>query len=226
MAKNSKEYDHDYYHNVRQPKTAAFKAVAAALCPICGDDWALTHVGWNDALFVCGNCANKLATWHREKELERRKMEALCQVCYIELAIGLHESSQLRCCCGCSVWLSEGEAEGNQRWKRAEGDPWDTDRKLGHIFEKGQGDVLYGEPDPASFADIPGIQALCGILSPSGPMMLDMMTPAALKRWGICLACFKACPDSARLFDTRHAYFAYVIPVGQAQEIAPAVGTS
>ena len=226
MAKNSKEYDQDYYHNVRQPKTAGFKAVAAALCPICGDDWVLTHVGWNDALFVCGNCANQLANWQREKELERRKMEALCQVCYIELAIGLHESSQLRCCAGCSAWLSQGEAEGNQRWKRAEGDPWDTDEKLGHIFETGQGAVLHGEPDPAF--EEPGIQALCGILSPPGPRMGDMMQPAALKRWGICLACLKACPGLAHLFDRRHAYFAYVVPyvVPTSQEIALAVETS
>ena len=30
-------------------------------------------------------------------------MDALCQVCYIEPSIGLHEASQLRCCVGCLV---------------------------------------------------------------------------------------------------------------------------
>ena len=151
-------------------------------------------------------------------------MEALCQVCYVEPAISLHESSLLRCCCGCSAWLSEGESEGSQRWKPAEGDPWDTDEKLGHLFETGQGAVLHGEPDPASFADIPGIQALCGILSPPGPRKGDMETPAALRRFGLCVACLQACPDPAGIAHRDRNYFAYVVPTSQ--EIAPAVGTS
>ena len=156
--------------------------------------------------------------------MAKREMEALCKVCYVEPSIGLHEASSLRCCVGCLVWLSEGEAEGSQRWKPAEADPWDTDEKLGHIFEKGQDDVLYGEPDPASFADLPGIQALCGILSPPGPPKGDMKTPPALRRWGLCVACLQACPDPAGLADRDKNYFAYVIPV--AQEIALAVETS
>ena len=228
MAKNSNGYDRNYYRDVRRYKTLGFKAVAAGSCQLCGDEWANTHVGYNAEIFVCSTCSSKLSKWDREKEMERRKMDALCQVCYVDPAISLHESSQLRCCCGCSAWLSEGEAEGSQRWKPAEGDPWDTDEKLGHIFETGQGGVLYGEPDPASFADIPGIQALCGILSPPGPRRGNMDTPPALRRFGLCVACLKACPDPAHLFHPRHQYFAYVIPVpvGQAQEIAPAVGTS
>ena len=223
MAKNSNEYDRNYYRDVTRPKTAAFKAVAAATCQICGDAWAATHAGYGE-IFVCNLCDANLSKWDGEKEMARRQMEAACQVCYVDPAITIHESSQLRCCLTCSAWLSEGEAEGSQRWKPAEADPWDADEKLGHIFEGGQGDVLYGEPDPASFADIPGIQALCGILSPSGPLRGDMTMPKALKRWGLCIACLKACPDAARLFDPRHAYFAYVVPTSQ--EIAPAVGTS
>ena len=163
------QYNRDYHKNIRRPKTLANRALAAATCEICGDEWANTHAGWDDAVFVCGNCSNKLSNWDREKAMAKREMEGLCHVCYIEPSIGLHEASSLRCCVGCLVWLSEGEAEGSQRWKPANADPWDADEKLGHLFENGQGGVLYGEPDPASFADIPGIQALCGILSPSGP---------------------------------------------------------
>ena len=118
----------------------------------------------------------------------------------------------------------KGRAEGSQRWEPAEGNPWDADGKLGHLFEEGQGDVLYGEPDPASFADIPGIQALCGILSPSGPRRHDMTMPPALRRWGLCVACLQACPDPAGIAHRDRNYFAYVVPTSQ--EIAPAVGTS
>ena len=206
------EYQRNYYRDVRQPKNAASKAVAAATCPICGDEWASTHAGWNAEIFVCGNCNNKLSNWDREKEMARRKMEALCQVCYIEPAESLHEASQLRCCCGCSAWLSEGEAEGSQRWEPSE-NPWDEDGKLGHLFEKG-----------TQFHEPPAATALCGVKAPVWPIAGDMFSPAAVKRFGLCVACFQACPDSAHLFHPRHAYFAYVVPTSQ--EIAPAVGTS
>ena len=83
---------------------------------------------------------------------------------------------------------------------------------------------MHGEPDPASFADIPGIQALCGILSPPGPRKGDMETPAALRRFGLCVACLQACPDPAGIAHRDRNYFAYVVPTSQ--EIAPAVGTS
>ena len=96
-----------------------------------------THMSVGMLRFSCALPASaKLSNWDREKEMERRKMDALCQVCYIEPAESLHEASQLRCCCGCSAWLSEGEAEGIQRWKEVKGYPWDTDEKLGHLFEK------------------------------------------------------------------------------------------
>ena len=224
MSERDREYDRDYHKNIRRPMTLANRAVAAGTCPICGDEWANTQAGWNDAMFVCHTCSAKLSNWDREKEDREREMATLCQVCYVDPSIGLHEASQFRCCVGCLVWLSEGEAEGSQRWKPANADPWDEDGKLGHIFEGGQGDVLYGEPDPASFAAIPGIQALCGILSPSGPPRWDMTMPPALRTWGLCVACLSACPDVAHLFDPRHAYFAYVVPT--LQETAPAVGTS
>ena len=196
-----REYDRHYYHSVRQPKTAANRAVAAALCQLCGDDWATTHVGWNDEIFVCGNCDRKLSTWEREKEMSRRQAEAACQVCYVEPAITIHESSQFRCCLTCSALLSEEEAEGSQPWKPAEGDPWDADGKLGHIFEQS-----------AQFHEPPAVASLCGVEAPVWPIAMDMTTPSALKRFGLCVACFQACPDSAHLFNPRHAYLAYVVP--------------
>ena len=213
MSERERKYHRDYYHNVRHPKDKAFKAVAASLCLICGDDWASTQAGWNAEIFVCLTCDRKLSNWDREKEMARRKIEALCQVCYIEPADSLHEASQLRCCLTCSAWLSEGEAEGSQRWKPAKADPWDEGGKLGHIFEGG-----------TEFHEPPAVASLCGVKAPIRALRGDMTMPAALKRWGLCVACLKACPDAAHLFHPRHAYFAYVVPTSQ--EIAPAVGTS
>ena len=205
--------------------TLANRAVAAATCEICGDEWANTQAGWNDAIFACNNCFGKLSNWEREKEREkemaRRKMEALCQVCYVEPIVGLHEASQLRCCVGCIALLSEEEAEGSQRWKPAKADPWDTDGKLGHLL---LGHLF--ERVGAQFHEPPAVASLCGVKAPVSPLMGDMMTPAALRRWGLCIACLQACPDPAGLAWKDRNYFAYVIPVGQAQEIAPAVGTS
>ena len=60
----------------------------------------------------------------------------------------------------------------------------------------------------------------------SGPADYDMTMPPALRRWGLCVACLSLCPDPAGIAHRDRHYFAYVIPVGQAQEIAPAVGTS
>ena len=51
MAKNSNEYDRNYYHDVRRHKTVGFKAVAAATCPICGDEWASTQAGYDSCAF-------------------------------------------------------------------------------------------------------------------------------------------------------------------------------
>ena len=188
--------------------------MAAATCQICGDEWANTQAGWNAEIFVCDNCNNKLSKWDREKEDREREMATLCQVCYVEPLIGLHEASQLRCCCGCLVWLSEGEAEGSQRWKPANADPWDTDEKLGHLFEK-----------LGLRFDLPPAQtALCGVKAPVWDIMIDMETPAALRQWGLCVACLKACPDPAGLAWRDRNYSAYVVPTSQ--EIAPAVGTS
>ena len=132
MSERERKYHRDYYHNVRHPKDKAFKAVAAATCQICGDEWANTHAGWDDAVFVCGNCSNKLFNWDREKEDREREWATRCQVCGEEPAVGVDESTQLRCCLsiGCIDyldWLSEPTGEANP-W--GEADPWDTDEKL------------------------------------------------------------------------------------------------
>ena len=170
MSERGREYYQNYYQNIRRPKTLANRAVAAATCEICGDEWANTHAGWNAAIFVCNTCDGKLSNWDREKEMARRKMEALCQVCYVEPAISLHEASQLRCCCGCSAWLSEGKAEGSKRWEPAKANPWDEGGKLGHIFEQG-----------AQFHEPPAVASLCGVKAPVWPIVIDMIMPAALR---------------------------------------------
>ena len=92
------EYHRNYYRDVKRHKTAASKAVAAAICPICGDEWAATHAGWDAEIFVCHTCSAKIKIWGGEKEMARRQMEAACEVCYVDPAIIIHESSQLRCC--------------------------------------------------------------------------------------------------------------------------------
>ena len=208
------QYNRDYHKNIRRPKTLANRALAAATCEICGDEWANTQAGWNDAIFACNNCAGKLSKWDREKEMAKREMDALCQNCYIEPSIGLHEASQFRCCVGCLVWLSEGEAEGSQRWKPSE-NPWDTDGKLGHLFES----------VGAEFHEPPAVASLCGVKAPIRALRMDMTMPSELRRWGLCVACLQACPDPAGLAWKDRNYFAYVIPA-QTQEIAPAVETS
>ena len=220
LSERELQYNRDYHKNIRRPMTLANRAVAAATCEICGDEWANTQAGWNDAIFACNNCAGKLSKWDREKEMAKREakreMEGLCHVCYIEPSIGLHEASSLRCCVGCLVWLSEGEAEGSQRWKPANADPWDTDGKLGHLFES----------VGAEFHEPPAVASLCGVKAPIRALRMDMTMPSELRRWGLCVACLQACPDPAGLAWKDRNYFAYVIPVGQAQETAPAVGTS
>ena len=217
MSEREREYDRNYHKNIRRPKTLANRAVAAATCQICGDEWANTQAGWSDAIFACDNCAGKLANWEREKAMAKREakreMEGLCHVCYIEPSIGLHEASSLRCCVSCLVWLSEGEAEGSQRWKPAEADPWDGG-KLGHLFEK----------VGAQFHEPPAVASLCGVKAPILTLRGDMTMPTALRRFGLCVACLQACPDPAGLAWKDRNYFAYVVPTSQ--EIALALETS
>ena len=221
MSERARQYDRDYHKNIRRPKTLTNRAVDAATCQLCGDEWANTHVGWNAEIFVCVYCNNKLSNWDREKEDREREWATRCQVCGEEPAVGVDESTQLRCCLsiGCIDyldWLSEPTGEANP-W--GEGDPWDADGKLGHLFEK-----------LGLRFDLPPAQtALCGVKAPVWPFRGEMETPAALRRWGLCVACLQACPDPAGLARRDRNYSAYVVPtpvVPTSQEIAPAVGTS
>ena len=107
----ARPYHRNYYRDVRGPKTAALKAVAAAACEICGYGWAAMYGGYKAAIFVCYRCCAKLIEWDHERE------RTLCQVCHAQPAISLHESTQLRCCFACKCSLPEVDA-----------DPWDTDK--------------------------------------------------------------------------------------------------
>ena len=219
MSERERKYHRDYYHNVRHPKDKAFKAVAAAACQICGDEWAQVYAGYNAEIFVCYTCDAKLCEWERSEWKKEQEMATLCQICSEEPAVGVDESTQLRYCLsiGCTdylAWWSEGEQDSEPTGE-VQPDPWDTDEKLGHLFETGVGSQFH-EPDANA--------ALCGARAPISPRRWDMTRPAALRRFGLCVACLQACPDPAGIAHRDRNYFAYVVPTSQ--EIAPAVGTS
>ena len=128
----------------------------------------------------------------------------------------IHEASQLRCCLtvaapGCRKGRPKGASGGNQL-RPIRGT---TGGKLGHIFEQG-----------AQFHEPPAVASLCGVKAPVWPIAMDMTTPSALRRFGLCVACLKACPDPAHLFYPRHAYLAYVVPTDVLGRMNVAVGTS
>ena len=72
-------------------------------------------------------------------------------------------------------------------------------------------------------ADIPGIQAICGILSPPGPMMLDMTGPKEMAKCPLCPACLHAYADPPGMTPLENHYFGYAIPTTPAP--APALET-
>ena len=166
----ARPYHRNYYRDVRGPKTAALKAVAAAACEICGYGWAAMYGGYKAAIFVCYRCCAKLIEWDHERE------RTLCQVCHAQPAISLHESTQLRCCFACKCSLPEVDA-----------DPWDTDKKLGHIFSN----VDYQHESEVANT------ALCGAKAPISPIRLDMTMPPALQEWGMCVPLSAGLPRSA-----------------------------
>ena len=169
--------------------------------------------GWAETILACKSCAAYLAQWGAERTQD------LCQVCVDVPAEGLDETTQLRCCLGCYAWLL-AEARSQTRNPPARYRPirgWTKMRKLkGHIFE-GLGNQFDG-PD--------AIASLCGAKAPIRPLRMDMTMPSALRRWGLCVTCLSLCPEPAGLANRDKNYHAYVIPVAQAQEIAPSVGTS
>ena len=160
----------------------------------------------------------------RAREAVRAKLavDPVCQVCNWKFATVYWGPRSIYSCEDCATKLSEWDRTWRPKAEaaaKATHDLW-AGPKVVHIFEKGQGDVLYGEPDPASFADIPGIQALCGILSPPGPMMLDMMQPKELKKWPLCPACLQAYADPPGLTPLENHYFGYAIPTTAAADPA------
>ena len=204
------QYQRDYYHAVRGPKTVALKKIRRQTCQVCGEAWGVVSGGWAETIFACESCAARLAQWDAERPQD------LCQVCVDVPAEGLDETTQLRCCMGCYPLLL-AEARSQLPTGEVQPDPWlDGEKLKGHIFEK------LGLP----FEGPDAIASLCGAKAPIRPLRMDMTMPSALRRWGLCVACLQACPDPPGLAWKDRNYFAYVIPVGQAQEIAPAVGTS
>ena len=84
--------------------------------------------------------------------------------------------------------------------------------KVVHILEKGQGGMVGELGALGELADIPGIQALCGILSPPGPMRFDMLQPEVLKEWPLCPACIAIYADPPGLAENENHHFGYAIP--------------
>ena len=208
MSERGREYYQNYYQNIRRPKAVAFKAVASATCQVCGDDWAIAHAGWQEKIFVCGRCYSKLWEWERSESERKRELATLCQICQEKPAIGVDKSTQLRYCLSkdCIACLLE-----QYPVPTGAANPWDADEKLGHIFEYG-----------AQFHEPPAVASLCGAKAPISPLAIDMLMPAALRRFGLCVACLQACPDPERLGDIRHSHFLYVVPTAQADAQADA----
>ena len=126
-------------------------------------------LGGSNAIFVCVYCNNKLANWDREKEDRERRNGAtrLPGLSVRSPQLASMNRTQLRCCLsiGCIDyldWLSEEEAEGRpiRGWDHLRATPWDTDGKLGHLFEK-----------LGLRFDLPacGQTALCGVKAPVWP---------------------------------------------------------
>ena len=114
-------------------------------------------------------------------------------------------------CEDCATKLSEWDMTWRPKAEaaaKATHDLW-AGPKVVHIFEKGQGGV-WGEL--GELADIPGIQAICGILSPPGPMMLDMTGPKEMAKCPLCPACLQAYADPPGMTPLENHYFGYAIP--------------
>ena len=85
---------------------------------------------------------------------------------------------------------------------------WEGD-KVVHIVEKGQGGV-WGEL--GELVGLPGVQALCRVVSPPGPMRFDMLQPKELKKWPLCPACLAIYADPPGLEANENHHFGYAIP--------------
>ena len=150
----------------------------------------------------------------RAARIARKDLESpLCGVCVVVPWAGHWGPLEIPACDACLGALANAQKAQQshvldlQRGSDAldQADAWEGD-KVVHIFEKRQGGV-WGE-----LADIPGIQAICGILSPPGPIMLDMLQPKELKRWPLCPACLETYSDPPDLAENENNHFGYAIP--------------
>ena len=90
-------------------------------------------------------------------------------------------------------------------------DAWEGD-KVVHIVEKGQGGVWGELGELGELAEIPGVQALCRVVSPPGPLRLDMLQPKELKQWPLCPACIAIYAGPPGLAENENHHCGYAIP--------------
>ena len=147
----------------------------------------------------------------REAVRAKLAVDPVCQVCNWQFATVYWGPRAIHSCEDCATKLSEWDMTWRPKAEaaaKATHDLW-AGPKVVHIFEKGQGGV-WGEL--GELADIPGIQAICGILSPPGPMMLDMTGPKEMAKCPLCPACLQAYADPPGMTPLENHYFGYAIP--------------
>ena len=160
----------------------------------------------------------------REAVRAKLAVDPVCQVCNWQFATVYWGPRAIHSCEDCATKLSEWDMTWRPKAEaaaKATHDLW-AGPKVVHIFEKGQGGV-WGEL--GELADIPGIQAICGILSPPGPMMLDMTGPKEMAKCPLCPACLQAYADPPGMTPLENHYFGYAIPTTPAPAPAPALET-
>ena len=128
----------------------------------------------------------------RAARITRKHLESrLCGVCVLVPWTGHWGPLDIPVCGLCLGALAQAEMaqQSNvldlQRGSDALDQAWEGAKAV-HIVERGQGGV-WG--DLADLAEIPGVQAICGILSPPGPLRLDMLQLKEMAKWPLCPAC-------------------------------------
>ena len=155
----------------------------------------------------------------RARDLTRIAIESnMCWICDLAPGTAHWGPRDILCCGPCLAKVIEAHSEQQDRDQGVKRyiDALDQDAqamwaggKLVHIIEKGQGGV-WGEL--GELAEIPGIEALCGILSPPGPMRFDLLQPKELRRWPICQRCLAIYVDPAGLETNENNCFGYALP--------------
>ena len=156
----------------------------------------------------------------RAARIARKDLESpLCGVCVVVPWAGHWGPLEIPACDACLGALANAQKAQQshvldlQRGADAldQDYAWEGD-KVVHIVEKGQGGVWGELGELGELAEIPGVQALCGILSPPGPMRFDMLQPKELKRWPLCPACLETYSDPPDLAENENNHFGYAIP--------------